>query len=117
MEDMLYCQRGDCPEQIPMDDGSEYVDIGAAVDADGVALASVPMCPDCAAAEAADPSVLVFTDAPGAYDYGYTTDVGAHDLVIGSRTVPGRLVGIPTDRLVIQSDRYQSGMYVVSVLG
>jgi xanthine/CO dehydrogenase XdhC/CoxF family maturation factor len=58
--------------------------------------------------------LTTYTDAPEAYDYGYSTDTGVRiPLQCGARTVTVREVATPEDMVTYQRDRYSSGMYMV----
>lgn len=54
------------------------------------------------------------TNAPDAYDYGYTTEVGRteHFAYEGARPLAVRIVEIPESHATYQCDRYGSGLYV-----
>ena len=51
----------------------------------------------------------VATNAPDAYDYGYTTTLHT---VQSSRYGTVRIVNMPADRVRYQCDRYESGPYI-----
>lgn len=51
---------------------------------------------------------LVLTDAPEAYDYGYTSQLGVADLYPKAL----RVVSMPPDMVEYQRGRYMSGMYI-----
>jgi hypothetical protein len=61
--------------------------------------------------EAELPYAFVYTNAPEAYDYGYTTQ-GSEKLNIDWRGRTLRCVMIPTSHVDYQIGRYQSGLYV-----
>lgn len=60
------------------------------------------------------PYRLVETNAPDAYDYGYTVDFGVEQMTPRSGIV--RTVGIPVERVEYQCGRYQSGCYFAKLV-
>lgn len=53
------------------------------------------------------------TNAPVAYDYGFTTYLYETDHRTMGRKFRVRVVNIPDEHVGHQTDRYRSGMYVV----
>lgn len=59
-------------------------------------------------------TVFAITNAPAAYDYGYTEQVAEFDYVDQSgRSIPMRLVATPVESAGYQHGRYESGLFVV----
>lgn len=58
-------------------------------------------------------SITTYTNAPEAYDYGYSTDTGIRIPVrLGASVIELREVESPEDMVTYQRDRYQSGFYM-----
>lgn len=55
----------------------------------------------------------VATNAPIAYDYGFTTFLYEATHKVNSRRYRVRVVNVPDEHVGVQTDRYLSGLYVV----
>jgi len=53
------------------------------------------------------------TNAPVAYDYGFTTYLYETDHKVFGRTFRVRVVNVPDEHVGHQTDRYRSGLYAV----
>ncbi len=59
------------------------------------------------------PNITTYTNAPEAYDYGYTQDTGIRvPIKYGSRTITLREVASPEKDAEYQRGRYLSGFYL-----
>lgn len=70
--------------------------------------------PGCEWHSTTTPYALVETNAPQAYDYGYTVDLGVDEMT--TRTGIIRLVAMPVERVEYQCGRYMSGLYLVRMV-
>jgi hypothetical protein len=59
----------------------------------------------------------VKTNAPLAYDYGFSRSLYETTHKVGSRKFRVRVVAIPDEHVGVQTDRYRSGMYAVFMEG
>ena len=57
--------------------------------------------------------MTVRTNAPLAYDYGFSRHVRDEVIRLGKRRFAVRVVDVPAEHLHAQTDRYRSGMYLV----
>jgi hypothetical protein len=55
----------------------------------------------------------VMTNAPLAYDYGFSRSLYETVHKVGARKFRVRVVAIPDEHVGVQTDRYRSGMYAV----
>ena len=55
----------------------------------------------------------VMTNAPVAYDYGFSTFLYETTHKVNGRRYRVRVVNVPDEHVGHQTDRYRSGMYVV----